>query len=160
MSTFTRTFTLTEPPPPMWLYYSTNAGGLPPVCCIYFVSDEHRKILYIGQTKNLSRRMATKHHAAFDGEYLSWLECHESQLSITEVSYISVFRPIRQFGGSTNRKQLSLTRKALIANGSIRADDRNWQVKIRFHPELLDTLHVKAVCDNEDPLLLPAAKSA
>lgn len=76
---------------------SKLGDGLPSVSGIYFVWRDGR-LIYIGQSVNISNRCRFGHHVASPGDLLSWVPVEVQDLTYAECFYIALARPSHNRG--------------------------------------------------------------
>ncbi len=115
-----------------------NRRGLPNSSGIYFVTDEHNQLLYIGQAKNLRERWAGRSHHRYkqlarkglDKIYLGYIEAPQTELNILEKAYIDQLKPplndtkVKQYLPKKSPKLSDLQRLLKVANTPLFPDFR------------------------------------
>ena len=94
-----------RPPPEPMLAATDNGNGIPEVPGIYFVWNAGQ-IVYVGRSASLHRRcrIGAKHHAVFDGDWISWLEEPLFRLKFAEAFFVGMLHPERNFAGAALTK--------------------------------------------------------
>jgi hypothetical protein len=64
---------------------------------IYFFFENGDSLAYVGQSINLSKRVAPSHEHCHTGDAVSWIICDANDLFFTEAFYIGSKRPYRNY---------------------------------------------------------------
>lgn len=82
---------------------------------VYVIVDANHKCKYVGQAKNLRRRLTAQQHSNIDrsSDLVSWVELHKDELLLAESYLIGMLRPYANFSGNrTLQRKASMERRA------------------------------------------------
>lgn len=100
-------------PPPNVLYFG-QAEFAPPASGIYFFWNDCR-VVYVGLSENLRKRLTPSHHQIQQGDWVSWVECAMPDLNAWEAYYMWKCRPRRNASGRFAEIENESTKEALAS---------------------------------------------
>lgn len=86
---------------------SRSVGQIPQESGVYFVWRKIRgvyKVIYVGMSTNLRRRVSLSHDNILDDEYVTFLIFPKRKLLYAEAFYIGLCQPKRNFGKLTEEQ--------------------------------------------------------
>jgi hypothetical protein len=94
-----------EPPKPTLFFSNILSINVQCKAGVYFFWDENDRIIYVGKSKNLNKRLTKNHEKIKEDDMIrvSYLFFPEKDISYVESYYIGMYKPARNFPSSSRK---------------------------------------------------------